>query len=415
MMEKRVGQINEYIFAFIIISSCIFLQYHFLVISYGMVFVFCALLFRLIIRKKILVYDKDFLQLTLVLCIQQVISALFLDYGRSHLLTNCIFILFVFVISGTSKSVGKKNVLVDCIIVVSTICTLAILVQAFQIYVLGRNVSAIALLPLTEEIAASWNNSVLRPCGFFSEPQTYSSYMAPLLFILIHDRKYKSAIFLSIGMILCGSSLGISITFIAWFYLILSREMSRTKKVLLILLGLLFVIVFMNVEVLFEVRGKIEDVFKSFNSYSVGNMVGIYSYSNYLRVVKGWVTLIEMPFFDKLIGIGKDSFGVYLENKKFSFSWNNIWGINQVKSLYYSSAAGVFIEYGLFTGIIYYFFFIRKAVQNHSVGRRIILLLLFECFFTQISYNGLFVYYILMFYLFSEVNNPILFSFGSKK
>ena len=296
---------NSVLFTFIIVSSCIFLQYHLLVVSYGMVFVLIAIILRLLISKKTLVYDKDFLEITVLLCTQQIISALVLGFGRSHLLTNLIFIVFVFFISGVSQSIESKKNTVDCIVLVSTVCTIMVLIQAFEIYVLGKSVNAIAILPLTEERSLSWNNNLTRPCGLFSEPQTYCSYMAPLLFVLISEKRVKAAIFLTIGMIISGSSLGISIAVIAWMITIISKEMSKGKKVFLIISGIIVSLFFMSFEELVETRGKLKDIFVNFFDYLNGQMVEKYSYSNYLRMIKGWKTFIEMPLFDKFWGIGK--------------------------------------------------------------------------------------------------------------
>lgn len=399
-MFEQVEKKKFSILAFIIIISCVFLQYRALVVSYGMLLLFAVIVMSLIFKREI-IYDKQFLALSLLLCSQQILSSLILKYGAEHLLSNCIFILFAFIISGVGSLIIEKENIIKSVQAVAIICSFFVLFQAVEVYIGGKTVDAIKILPLSKEITASWYSNGTQPCGLFSEPQTFCSYMSPLLVVLINRKKSKAAIFLSFAMLLTGSSLGISLVVIVWLLALISRDLSMSQKVGLIILGVISVFLIMSSADLLYMVAKITDIFKNFSNILSGKLEGEYSYGNYYRIVKGWQTFFDMPLLDRIIGIGKDSFSIYYNSSNIHFSWSSL----VANKDYYSSAAGNFIEYGLIGGLFFYVYWVKKWKTGGIIERQIVYILLFSSFFTQISYNGVFIYYILILYLFHEPTN----------
>lgn len=385
------------IMVWVIPLSCILLQYYAKISTYGLLLLM-VMAFFIAFRNKSFYFDKDFLLLGMLIGIQQILCAQYFQFDIVKTINVIVTIWLIIIASSTSWIVNNKELLYRNFSIIGFIATFAIYIQFFMCNFLNMKVSAIMIFPQAEQYIGNWVENYTRPSGFFSEPQVHCTYMLPLIIIALEQKKYKYAIFLSVGVALTGSSLGIMMVASIWMYTLFSSSVTKMKKIGLVILIAIGILAFLVLEPLESARIKLFTVFTDFSKYSSAQIVNSYSYSNYLRLIKGWVTYIEMPLNAKLLGIGITNFLEYLKKSNVSFSWNVIWSSNATMAAYFSSAAGVFIECGLIVGIAYYLFLYRKMKQGNVIGKKIILALFIQSFLTQTFFNGIFIFYILMYY-----------------
>lgn len=410
MIRKKTNWKQD-IFIWFIAISCILLQYQTAVMTYGLIALLVVCIWRSL--KKGFLFDKEFLVLVFIISLQQFISCLVFKFDFLSSIGSVINIFLIAFICSSAVSVKDKEQLYKCCACVGIVCTVAIFIQFFIINVLGQNVSAIMLFSQGEELKVNWFQNYYRPSGFFSEAQTHCTFMIPIVLASIENKKYKFAIFLSLGACLTGSSLGIVIISLIWLLLLFSTEMGVNKKIMMLTLIAIGITAFMVLEPFDWIRDKLFTVFTDFSAYTNAKMINNYSYSNYLRLIKGWATFIEFPFMEKIFGIGIANFTTYLKYSNVEFSWNILWANDARMAAYFTSAAGVFIECGIIVGIIYYIFLYRKIEQGSKLSKKIILFLLIQSFTTQTFFNSIFIFYFLLYYAFQDTQNRMIrFKFG---
>ncbi|MDM0906263.1 hypothetical protein QTI73_11185 [Clostridium perfringens] len=389
------------IIAWIIPLSCILLQYKANFLTYGLL-VLIAITICIIFKERSFYIDKEFVIIGLLISIQQIISALFLNFDIISNINIVITVWLIIISCSISLMIKNNDLLYKNYSLLGIITTCAIYIQFFMYNLLGKKISSIMLISQAEEYSRNWVVDGTRPSGFFSEPQTHCSFMLPLIIIALEKKNYKFAIFLSLGLILTGSSLGVIMISLVWVSVLLSSSVCTNKKIVMMFLILISVFTFFTLDSLEPAREKIFTVFNDFSTYLDAKMTNNHSYTNYLRLIKGWVTYIEMPISTKIMGVGITNFPIYLQNCGITFSWSTIWDINATMVAYFSSAAGVFIECGLFVGIVYYIFLFKKFKQGNSIGKKLIILLFFQSFLTQTFFNNIFIFYFLMYYAYNK-------------
>lgn len=395
------------IMAWVIPLSCVLLQYKANFLTYGLL----ALLFIavcIIIERKAFYIDKEFLFIGLLISIQQIVSALFFNFDIISNLNIVITVWLIIISSSVGLAVKNSDLLYRNYSILGIITTGAIYIQFLVYNVFGKKISSIMLIKQPEQYMGNWVIGGNRPSGFFSEPQTHCSFMLPLIILALEKKNYKFAIFLSLGVILTGSSLGLIMIFFIWILVLFSFSVSTNKKIGMVLFIFIAIFTFFTLDSFEPAREKIFTVFNDFSTYLDAKITNNHSYTNYLRLIKGWVTYIELPISVKMIGVGIINFPIYLQSYDITFSWNAIWDINANMAAYFSSAAGVFIESGLFVGITYYIFLFKKFRQANLISKKIIVLLFFQSFFTQIFFNNIFTFYFLIYYVFNkEIKNIV--------
>lgn len=386
------------IMTWVIPLSCILVQYHAVVLTYGLLaLLIMALLIA--IRNKGFYFDRDFLLLGLFISTQQFVSSVYFRFSISTSFYTALTIWLIIISCSTSWVVKNKEVLYRNYSIIGSIATCAIYVQFVLYYVFGIKTGSIMILRQAEKYIGNWVTNSNRPAGFFSEPQTHCTYMLPLIIIALEKKNYKFAIFLTLGVVLTGSSLGVMMTAFLWLYTLFFSSVKKSRKIGSAIVLILGSLAFFTLEPLEPAKQKLFTVFNDFSAYSSAQMINSYSYSNYLRLIKGWVTYNEMPFNAKFIGVGITNFISYLQSSGVSFSWNAIWNADATMAAYFTSAAGVFIECGILVGILYYVFMYKKIKQGSEIGKKLILVLFLQSFLTQDFFNGVFIFYILMYYV----------------
>lgn len=383
--------------------SCILNQYAASVSTYGLL---CSLglTFYVLFKRKQIKIDKRFLDLFLILSVQQLCCVILFDLDFIACLKQVLTMLIITIITSISFEVNSFKYLYKVMKIVGIIATIAVIFQAFQLYVLHQSIAPITLFDVSEEIV-NWSQST-RPMGFFSEVQVYCSSMLPLFAFSIQNKDYKLSIFIGLGFLLSGSSLGIlSLPFVIAYYLLKDDVVSNKIKGLIIGICIIAVIMFLSLSAFSEARDKILSIFSEFGNYKSLMMTNKYAYTNYLRLFKAFDTYNAYPLLEKVIGTGCHNTLNYLNNSSITVPWYSLWNTKDVMAAYYTTGFGVFIECGIIGAISYYFFFYSNYRKANSEGKIILLLIVFQGFLTQFFYNGLFAYYILLFYAFNGKKN----------
>ena len=401
LQETKEKNNIEKVIIFIISISCILLQYIAAVFTYGFILLLIMMIYMCVKNKKIYI-DKDFAVLITVLTIQQIVTAI---VGNRITEANIKFIIMMWLIFFTMSLgyyVNDKKILYKYLKVIGVSATVIVFIQYIMINFFDMRVGPIMFIKQPQEYLKNWALSGLRPTGFFSEPQVFCSCILPLIIMALINREYNLVVFFSIGIVLTGSSLGIMMLLgIATIVLFLSN-LNYKKKIAFFLLFAVLILLFLNLEIFESARNKIFTIFNDFALYSNEKMTNNHSYTNYLRLLKGWVTYLELPTKDKILGIGVYNFPEYLQHTNVIFSWNSIWSNNAVMAKYFTSAAGTFIECGFFGAMAYIVFLCKKYYHGNSVNRIIIILIAIQSFVTQIFFNNIFIFYFLIYYALME-------------
>ena len=139
--------------------------------------------------------------------------------------------------------------LVSSINIVGLICACGMVFQSIEI-LMGKTVSTIPLpfLPAPDETSRIFSVLENRPVSFFTEPQTYVSYMIVPLFLALRRKNLIWAFILGVTILLSGSTTGIAMIAILFGAYILTTKVSIFYKFLLVatLIGLGFFFISSN-------------------------------------------------------------------------------------------------------------------------------------------------------------------------
>lgn len=394
MHKIKIMSLIEWMIAF----SCIFLQYKSAILTYGMIILLIAMIMINFIKKEIII-DKRFLFVGIIILFQEIITILVSSNTLENVFKNGLLIILVVLICSQTQQIDSNNSFFHKLKIVALLSTIGIFIQSIQIYILHQTVNPILLLFQTKQQLLVWVSNTNRPCGFFSEPQVYCSYMIPILIICMEKRDFKFSLLLSIGILLSGSSLGIIALMILWGKQLFCSNMKSYQKFFLVSFAVIAIIIFVNQDTFLYSRNKLFNIFTGYNTFSNFSSLNEYSYSNYMRLLKSWVTFFELPLFDKILGIGINNLSNFVINRNISFSWNFLWSTNY----YYSSAGGVFLELGFIVGCIYYAFIINNYKKQNNIAKNILLFIIIQSFSTQMFFNGVFIYNILLCYAFKTI------------
>lgn len=390
---------KEKIMSWIIAISPILLQYHFVVSTYGLILLFVVYLFFIIIPNNKFFIDKDFLKLGIVILIQEILSMIVFNNFSSKYINTVVTCEIMCLLVTIGFFVKDKQYLYDAVKKVTLLCTLIIYIQFLLHNIFGVEYKPLILIPQEPQYLSVWISN--RPSGFFTEPQTFCTFAIIVLLIALEKKEFGFLTFLSLGIVLTGSSAGILLLVAVYFYyLVKNKNISNKSKLKVFIVAIVLAIV-LSLPIFSKYIQKISSVFEDFSYYSSARIANSYSYTNYLRLLKSWHTYFMMPLTEKILGIGINNFYNYINNSNVVFIWNNIWENSAKMAGYYSSAGGVFIECGLIAGLYYYAFLIKKYRNTNSyVSKAIIVFLFLQSLITQIFFNHIFLYYFMFYNVF---------------
>ena len=151
-----------------------------------------------------------------------------------------------------------------------TIFALGLGLQLFEVYIMGRMVTPISIIPgITLGDGMSF-----RPSSFFPEPAAFASSLIPLVFLLLKRNKYVPAIIFSLTIVATTSSVGIILLIVLWICMLFSSEIKNRYKVLLISLLVVLIIWLSGTELFGNSIEKLVAVTKGESTFSTRVSVG---------------------------------------------------------------------------------------------------------------------------------------------
>lgn len=207
-------------------------------------------------------------------CVLLIIFMLYRTLMHNITVTEALYSLvnIIYVIAAINGKINLRA-FIKTVFAVSIATTAVIIFQTVTHYLFGIHINFIPVGLLTDEIRAQLGRSIetglsirggfYRPAGFFDEPSHFTQYVAPLMIYLlfspnINQEKLRTAVFISMGVLLTTSGMGFALVAACWGgYFILKMAKINTKRMLEGLAGILAiaiigVILFYRVEIIRE-------------------------------------------------------------------------------------------------------------------------------------------------------------------
>ena len=383
-MKFKVSQLNmleDCGFLEIFLPFYVILSYYVLpaVSSIGMLIIYMYVLVRII--KSILisndvVYVNKLLLIFVVyaICTQPFIFMVYGGFNSSRLF-NLFAIIMMFLVICVCTQKINLDAFFNVYLIVGFICSIAIIFQSLQLYVLGMKVYPIVLLPID---TSSWFNGGTRPCGFFPEPQAYATYILPLLYYQLKKHNLKWVVFFSISILFSTSSLGIIAVVLLFGYYLMSSNTNKVFKIGAIILGLAIFLVIRQTTVYDYAISKILDI----------------DITNNTRLSHGFDVFNKLSFEQKVLGIGKNNLTYFLSEERIVLT--DRVRILMRNSAYITSISDILVGFGVI-GLLIYILFIVKQIITYD-DKMFIFLLLVLSFAQTIFLNSAWIFWMVIYF-----------------
>lgn len=251
--------------------------------------------------------------------------------------------------------------------------------QVYQLFVLHSFLNGpIVLFPsLIAENNVYTGDTIMRPMSFFQEPQAFCSYIIVFVIFMLQERKYLLAGIATLAILLSTSTEGLVLSGLVWILFVMFSNSSVWMK------GLVAALFF-----------GLASLYTSLELFSVGfDKATNTDYGENVRLVTGFRVLGDMDGLGWLFGMGTTPNSFYqLMSSKYGDG-----DVNTV--LYFSSATGAFINYGIFVGIAYWIFLIKKMVYKYKMVFILGVCLCVMPFAQTCFWSSTFVYLFSMYYM----------------
>ncbi len=386
---------NTIIGALILSLFCILSQYSLPLLSYGIIL---SLIYGVIsfFKYRRLSINKYLLIFILVSIIHQAIIYIATNTFEKNI--NTFFFMFISIFLLSTLSNISKQTFIKTYVIIGIICGVVVIYQFVLANIFGISQSSIRLLPINFSDLHYWTQNSNRVAGFFTEPQGYCSYILPLMTILLFKKRFLLALFFSVTILASTSSQGIILMMMVWIYYLFKYERKLFKKVI-------FILLFIVVLLILYMSGLFDFAFEKINK------IDIFGYD--VRLTKGFQIYYNMPFLDKMLGIGFGNLREYLLSSNFNFFWMSLTR-NEIFD-YVTTMSNLLISYGVI-GFVFYINIFFKNIKNVSEISKIFLVIIFICSFTQtILFNSWFLFYWIIFQIFDNQRSDNYFIINLKR
>ena len=262
-------------------------------------------------------------------------------------------------------------------IILSVIYMLGLFYQVIQLFVWNNQLTGpIVIFPSLLSTQDIVDFNLLRPMSFFREPAAYALWICIFTIVMINEKKFILAAVATFSVLLSTSTEGLALSALIWGIWLLTGKFNFWLKVLV---GFALFIAVTNV--------MTSDLFSLTISKASET-----DYSESNRLVDSFRLLQRLDLEGWLIGIGTTNgpiYEAYASSKGVYF-----------EDLFLSSAAGVFVSYGLFVGILYWMFILKvitfKAKSMIAFSVCILVLPFVQTIFISESFIYVFSIYNLM-------------------
>lgn len=219
----------------------------------------------------------------------------------------------------------------------------AIIVQSFQIYVLGQSVYPIQLMtPVLSSVTGdAWHSAITRPVAFFTEPAATCSYLLPLIFLAIRNKEMKNAMFFSVLILLTTSTSGLICTAFLWMFYAFSRSESKKMR-----FGI--VVAFIAFFIIVTVTPLFNDTISKLQLELSGESNNFFG-----RVVRGWLMFFTMDGWGKLFGANMSDLTLYVQSHPAMMAMAPQIATKLGHSYYFNTAHRIVLQTGILGGAVY--------------------------------------------------------------
>ena len=218
----------------------------------------------------------------------------------------------------------------------------------------------------------------MRPVSFFSEPQAFSSFIMPFLFLAIKRKDLFWAIIITFSIVLSTSIQGMCISSILWFVFLLKHKIYQQIISFSILITVYF-------------------FFSLTQSFSfTENKISSFDITSDVRITRGFLIYNTMSAKKKAFGVG---FG--MDNvKNYAQSKDDIleWSYGNDRAGYTSGVSGLLVQFG-YVGCALYFLLLFKLYTNSQKENKIFIILILASSFSQnLLFNSWFFYFFVFYF-----------------
>lgn len=338
--------------------------------------IFTPMLFVMVGSRKKMKIDKSLILLYLVLMAVQFIQ-FFMPENVASVTRNNMFMDTIFLLTIIcATNFVKLEELMKPYMYACGIFIAGLFFQVFQMYVLHMPIGPITLFPeLISDDNVVLISDRMRPMSFFAEPQAFATFISIFLIIMLEEKKYVWAAIATLSILLCTSTEGLALVSIIWGVFVIFSKRSLTLKISVVVGILGFAWLYMT---------------SSFFEVGYNKLVDTEFESN-LRLVNAYNMLRNFEFNQWWLGVGVS------DNSFYKAYIASMGGNESFK--FVSSAFGVFVHYGIFVGIAFWYFLLKKIVYRYKSVFIFSICLLVIPFAQSCFFSANFVYIFVLYYL----------------
>lgn len=342
--------------------------------------IFTPMLLVMVLKKKQLKIDKSLIALYVVLMLVQFLQLLMPENVVSVTLNNMIMDTIFLITVICAANYVKLEELMKPYMFACGVFIAGLFYHVFQLYILRVPLSGpILLFPSLvgeENVAIGFDS--MRPMSFFAEPQGYATFISVFLIIMLEVKKYVWAAIATLSILLSTSTEGLALVGIIWALYTLFSNASLFVKIATVIAIVVGSSYYMTLEY-FEVGyNKLMDT----------------EFEENLRLVNAYRMLQTFELDQWWLGVGTS-------NTIFYNAYINSMGGHEAFK-YVSSALGVFVHYGVFVGVAFWFFLFKKIIYRYKSVFIYSICLLVIPFAQTCFFSSNFVYLFVLYYLFLD-------------
>lgn len=265
-----------------------------------------------------------------------------------------------------------------------------LLYHLVMIYIFGKSILPIAILPDIFIQNDQFYLLMTRPESFFVEPTGFAGALLPLEFLALKRKNYKVAVLTTLFIFASTSTVGVVLSAILWGCTLLSADISKVKKVGLMLLGGLMCVAFISLPMFEESLEKLVDAVHG------GSTVGS-------RIVCGFEVVGTQTPLSLITGTTFNEVKDYIELNISKFSEDSI------VMIYYKNKGTVFLntfsqlifKYGIMGLLLFLRIFVSKFKNRRYEAKSFIAMYLVSIFAQSALLNALFFETVIIILLYS--------------
>lgn len=337
------------------------------------------------VKRKYFVY-KPLLILLIFIVIHHSVWIIVAKEHNIIIFKNMIEAIMTTVIVIFASNLIRKDPLYKTYTFFAILSMIGLLYHSFQVYILGHMVMPIQILPNFLGDTAQWFNPINRPMSFFVEPEAYATFILPLIYWNLDKRKTFMASIFTLSIFLSTSTLGIFLSIVLWLIYISKGNHNWINKVVILIIITLLTFTLVQADVFQYAIDKI---------YSTDII-------NNPRISQGFKIWWQMPFLDKLLGVGEIPLADYIINQ-------NMWlermryATTSNKWSYVTTISGALIYYGVIgAGLFYWTLYKMLKLNKPNKAFFVAVTIIGLSFGRTLLFNAWFVFWYIIYFIYIE-------------